>query len=181
MNMRQELVSLLTLGALGTAVMAILSLLRPDDSQRIVGWWLVGLSCVTLIAAASILGKLLPIYRRPTRKRRSGPKIPRPNRPERVIQIERMVISAKWSQREFRARLRPVLAGIAAQRLETYRNIDPKIDPQAAQLMLGEDVWVTLETTVSAPGDDGPGLSVSAVNRIVTKLEGISGSASTNS
>jgi len=181
MNMRQELVTLLGLGVLGTAAMGILSLLRPDDSQRIIGWWLIGLSCIALIAAASILGKLLPIYRRPARKRRAGAKMPHSGRPERVVQIERMVTSAKWSQREFRARLRPLLAVIAAHRLQSYRNIDPRTDPQAAQQALGHDVWVTLETTVSAPGDDGPGMSVGAVNRIVTTLEGIGGPARTNS
>lgn len=172
--LRQEIISLLTFMVLATIAMAVLALIRPDDSAGIVRWWLITLTCVVLFTATSVLSKMMPIYRKPGRARKVQA-LPYASRPERVVQIERMVTSAKWSQREFRARLRPLLARIAAQRLVTYRNIDPASDPDAARAILGDATWTTLEATVISAGNEGPGLSVDDVHKIVTTMEDIGG------
>jgi hypothetical protein len=181
MRRSQELISILTITILITMGVGIIAVMSPDRSKWLVQWWMVGISGLALFGAVTVLGKILPVWHRTRPKRLPRGMQPASLRPERVVQIERMIVSAKWSQREYRARLRPVLSKVARQQLIAYHGIDPVENPDAAREILGDRLWLALETPVTAPGDDGAGIARDEVNRMVATLEGIGGSTRAHS
>jgi hypothetical protein len=157
---------------------AIVSLIRPDDSEFLVRIWLIAITAILLFSTVGLLGRVLPVYHSPRQSFQLRRGIALSNRPDRAVQIERMVTSGKWSQREFRARLRPVLLTIAQQRLLTYRGIDARAHPEAAAEVLGDRIWTILVTPIHGSDDDGPGFSMQAMDQMVTALEDIGGNTS---
>ena len=175
-TIRAPLVTLATLLFLASLGLLLLALVRPGESERFIRWWLLFAGVAMLGTTAVIVARSLPGPPRGVDRygRRTGEAAA--DLPDRLQQIDRMLTSATWSSREYRARLRPVLLTIAGQRLRTQRGIDIDQAPDSAIAVLGEEVWEHLTTPVEAPGSDGRGLTVAQIGRIVATLEDVGGS-----
>ena len=167
--------SMVTTIVVATAALIAGSLWRPDDSHRLIRWWLIAIASYAVFVAVGLVNRALPgvpIAGARPRLRRRASESPRP---DRVQQIERMITSSTWSSREFRARLRPMLAEIATDRMRVASAIDGAQEPAATEALLGSDVYTLLTTTVNDPGSDGRGVTINDIERIVQTLEAIGG------
>jgi hypothetical protein len=177
MYMRGQLIGLALLTLCASLALLVLSLVRPDDSDRFIRWWLLAIGAAVLATAASIVIRTLPRHAGVGQGNRKRSAVSETAVPDRLAQIERMITSATWSTLEYRARLRPVLLEIAEQRLLLYHAIDAQKQPERARAVIGSDIWELLTRSVVEPGAEGKGLTANEITRIVATLEGISATA----
>jgi hypothetical protein len=79
---------------------------------------------------------------------------------------------AGTSRRHYDHGLRPLLARLVTARLAERHGLDAARQPERAAAILGEDVWPLVDPSRPASNDrDAPGVSLTALTRIVTKLE----------
>jgi hypothetical protein len=87
----------------------------------------------------------------PTRQRRG--RVQEQSRPEQLITLQRLVISAKANTLHVHAYLRPLLAEIAAQRLAAHGYALESIPEDRGRRLLGEPLWEIVRPNRPFPED----------------------------
>jgi hypothetical protein len=135
--------------------------------------WLVALGA--LAAAALVRGSLAP-YRQvrvvPVRIERRRPHVP--ERPAGLAELERAVDYAAWNPADLNRRLRPLLRGVAAHRLQARRGVDIDRDPGVARQLLGDVAWDLIQ--VPAATDSAvrlTGAGPPAIRETIERLEAL--------
>ena len=157
-----------------TFVVATLGVTLPGLWPALLRWYAVAIGVLAVAGAIRALTLRTPVDARRPRDvwQETGP--PPDATPPRIGEIERMVVSAKWSAVDFNARLRPVLWEIAAQRLATHEGLDLGRDP-AARARLGEATWTLLAPRGAVADRRSGGVTPEAVRAVVDQLEAIGG------
>jgi hypothetical protein len=94
-----------------------------------------------------------------------------PYRPDSIKEIEGIVKSAP-SGRHLHRRLRPLLQGIARERLRAYR-VDLDASPDAAAHLLGPDLYEIVRGDRPLPPEGSRGSSPQEVASLVDRLEAL--------
>lgn len=93
-----------------------------------------------------------------TRRRRTVTQAP--GRPDQLISLERLVVSAGTSAVHAHAYLRPVLMEIASRRLAAHGHALDRMPEPAARDLLGDRLWELVRPDRPFPEDrQGPGVS----------------------
>lgn len=128
----------------------------------------IGLVALAGIAVAAILA-LLPDARPARRRRRVAPA---PDRPDQLVALERLVISAGTSAVQVHAYLRPVLVEIASRRLAARGQTLERLPDPAARALLGDRLWDLVRPDRPFPEDrHGPGVSAHELGAMLAVLE----------
>jgi hypothetical protein len=166
-----ELRRMLAPAAVLTGLLAVDIVFRPMPFGLAFRAWLVALG--GLAAAALVRGSLGPyqqVWVEPVRFQRR--RLPAPERPPGLEDVERAVDFAAWNPADFNRRLRPLLREVAAHRLQSRRGIDIDRDPRAARQLLGEVPWALVDTTALERTDAAPvGGSPLAIRETIQRLE----------
>jgi hypothetical protein len=174
-RVKRAALAVLAVAVLATVGLLAVALVRPGEATAALRGWLLVVGASALAAAARVAAKVYPRHRR-TGFDRIQERPPTPAEPpERLKQLESIVMAAGWDRREFQARLRPVLWTIAGQRLATYRSVDLAAEPDVARAVLGERVWDLLTTPIDIHDRDGPGIVPAELRTVVETLEGLDG------
>jgi hypothetical protein len=102
-------------------------------------------------------------------------------RPERgstseLAAVERLLSLSVASAEDEHTRLRPLVTGIARQRLADHAGVQLDGDPQAAAAALGPEVWELIRADRPPPPDRrGRGIAPARLRRVVESLEQIGG------
>jgi hypothetical protein len=108
----------------------------------------------------------------PMRQRRGQP--PQPSRPEQLVELERLVISAKANTLHAHAYLRPLLAEIVSRRLSARGYALESIPDDRGRRLLGEPLWEIVRPNRPFPEDrHAPGVSEGKFREILDVLEGL--------
>lgn len=122
------------------------------------------LEILTLVIGAMVMLIVLP---RPPRPRRSEHTPPHAARPADLARVEHAV-AARQTGAEVHARLRPLLAEIAAARLGRRR----RLTSAEARGLLGDELWELVRPDRQRPTDPrAPGLSLDQIAQMTDRLE----------
>jgi hypothetical protein len=128
----------------------------------------IALGAAAAIAAAvcvAILPQTTPVGRR-TRVE------PAPSRPEQLVRLERLVISAGASSLQLHAYLRPLLVEVASQRLAGRGRALERMTADDARELLGDRMWEIVRPDRPFPEDrSGPGITPCELADIIDRLE----------
>ena len=97
-----------------------------------------------------------------------------PTRPNELIRVERDLLLGTENAGHFHGRLLPLLRGAAAARLASHHGIDLERQPEAAQRLVGDELWQYVRPDREQPADlyaSGP--SVRVVRSLVEGIEAI--------
>ncbi|HEY7197536.1 MAG TPA: hypothetical protein VH306_10130 [Gaiellaceae bacterium] len=168
--MRRALpVGLLVLAAAGA--LAAVATSFPSQRTRAVAAFLLFLGAVGVVFALTAL-------RRARRTRRSAFELAlaaRSAEKRRLRALDRMehdVVQSLANPLDLHRRLRPVLRDVAAQRLAAGHGIDLDRRPEAAQALLGDELWELVRPERPEPDElTGTRLDAGGLDRILTRLE----------
>jgi hypothetical protein len=128
----------------------------------------VGLVVLAAIAVAACVS-LLPDARPTRRSRRAAPA---PARPDQLVALERLVVSAGTSAVHAHAYLRPLLAEIASRRLAARGQTLERMPDAAARELLGDHLWDLVRPDRPFPEDrHGPGVAPQELRAMLGLLE----------
>jgi hypothetical protein len=128
----------------------------------------IGLIVLAGVAVAACVA-LLPDAR-PTRGRRRA--APAPARPDQLLELERLVVSAGASALQVHAYLRPLLVEIASRRLAARGRTLARMPDEAARELLGDRLWEIVRPDRPFPEDrQGPGLAPQELRAMLGVLE----------
>lgn len=97
-----------------------------------------------------------------------------PGRPEELVRLEDQVSLAVSLEADLRARLRPLVAEVAAQRLRSRHGLDLERDREAARALLGEEAWALVAPDAPRPPDRfAPGIPPARLARILDAVEAL--------
>ena len=157
-------------GLAATAALVVLLALRPLSTSRALAIWVV------LVAAMTLL--LLVQQSRDGRGARSRfeATLHRPlataPQPVELLRMERDLELGIASAGHAHHRLLPILREAAVARLASRHGIDLERRPEAAQALLGEDVWELLRPDRPEPADRfDPGVPRERVAAAIQRLE----------
>ncbi len=106
--------------------------------------------------------------RRPLRRHR------RPRTASDLATVERLLSLSVSSAEDEHTRLRPLVTGIARQRLADHTGVRLDGDPRAAAAAVGPEVWELIRPDRAAPPDRrGRGIPPARLRRVVESLERI--------
>lgn len=161
--------------AVATVALILVGLTVPFHLAAAVRWYCVALGSIASVALLRLTFTRFPVMwqtepwpaalsARPLREEPSRPRL-----------IRRAVARAAWDPVGSRSQLSPILRGIAAQRLATYRRIALDQQPGAARAVLGDRTWalLTFDASTDAPGDAASELS--GLHTAVEVLEALNG------
>jgi hypothetical protein len=115
--------------------------------------------CIALVPAGPPLG--------PRRAPTSDPSLP-----QQLVELERLVVSARASSLHLHAYLRPLLAEIAATRLAARGVTLERMADEAGQRLLGDRLWELVRPGRPFPEDRrGPGVSAHELSGMLDTLE----------
>jgi hypothetical protein len=107
---------------------------------------------------------------RPTGGRRRA--APAPPRPDQLVELERLVVSAGTSAVQVHAYLRPLLAEIAARRLAARGGTLERMPDAAGRELLGDRLWDLVRPDRPFPEDrQGPGVAPQELRAMLGVLE----------
>jgi hypothetical protein len=107
---------------------------------------------------------------RPTRGRRRA--APAPPRPDQLVALERVVVSAGTSAVHVHAYLRPLLVEIASRRLAARGQTLERMPDTAARELLGDRLWDLVRPDRPFPEDrHGPGVAPQELRAMLGVLE----------
>ena len=125
------------------------------------------IALAAIVVAACVSG--LP-EARPTRRRRRTP--PPPARPDQLLALERLVVSAGTSPVQVHAYLRPLLIEITARRLAARGQSLARMPDPVARGMLGGRLWQIVRPDRPFPDDrHGPGVTPDELGEMLAVLE----------
>lgn len=102
------------------------------------------------------------------------PRLPKRSRPEQVVKLERLVVTAEANQLQAHAYLRPVLAEIASWRLAAHGHALESIPKERGQGLLGELLWEIVRPDRPFPEDRlAPGVSKEQLDEMLDVLEAL--------
>jgi len=128
----------------------------------------IGLVVLAGIAVA-VCVSLVPDPRSTRRRRRAAPA---PGRPDQLVELERLVISAGTSAVHVHAYLRPLLAEIASRRLAARGQTLERMTDTAARELLGDRLWDLVRPDRPFPEDrHGPGVAPQELRAMLGVLE----------
>jgi hypothetical protein len=126
---------------------------------------LVVLAGVAVIVCVSLLPDA-----RPTRHKR--PVAPRPPRPDQLVELERLVVSAGTSAVQVHAYLRPLLVEIATRRLALRGQTLERMPDAVGRELLGSRLWEIVRPDRPFPDDRrGPGVAPQQLGAMLEVLE----------
>ncbi len=161
-------------GAVVTAVLLALVVLRIPYLLLAFRFWLVALGAIALVflVSRSLAGWPVgdgPRLRLPWGWWRRAPR-------RRVRQLEELEHTVGFSAStafDAHYRLRPILTRIADHRL-ALRGTGLRASPQRAQQLLGAEAWELIRPDRAEPADrTAPGLDLPRLGRILDRLDGI--------
>lgn len=128
----------------------------------------IGLLVLAGIAVAACVS-LLPD---PRATRRRARVTPAPSRPDQLVALERLVVSAGTSAVHVHAYLRPLLVEIAARRLAGRGQTLERMPDAVGREVLGERLWDVVRPDRPFPGDrHGPGIAPRELQAMLAVLE----------
>lgn len=137
------------------------------------GWFGVAVLAMVVLAAAA-LAVVARAYRSPAGPPRAAGDPPAATDPAASAR-ERCVGTVSWAlhgPREADASLRPALARIADTLLDARTGRGLRTDPAAARRLLGSELFTFVDPARAIRGhDEGGGLTVDVVERMLTRLE----------
>lgn len=126
---------------------------------------LVVVAGIAVIVCVSLLPDARPIQRR-------RPLAPRPPRPDQLVELERLVVSAGTSAIQVHAYLRPLLVEIAARRLALRGQTLERMPDAVGRELLGNRLWDIVRPGRPFPEDrQGPGVAPQQLRAILEVLE----------
>lgn len=106
----------------------------------------------------------------PTRRRRAA--VVKPSRPEQLVALERLVVTAGANALHVHAYLRPLLAEIASRRLAARGRTLERMPESVGRQVLGDRLWEIVRPRRPFPEDrDGPGVSPQDLRAMLGVLE----------
>jgi hypothetical protein len=166
--LRQSAVSV----AVASVAVVVLLGARPISRQTtLAGYGIllaaIGMATLTRAMRDSRSDSPSPLERQLTRER-----VP-PTRPNELIRVERDLLLGTENAGHFHARLLPLLRGAAAARLSRI-GVDLARQPEAAQRLLGDELWTFVRPDREQPHDvHAAGPSVRVVRRLVEGIEAL--------
>jgi len=158
---------------LATAVLLGLVLALPGQRALFVGIYELTLGAIGILAILGSLRakqpralELSPFERAPQR----------PPRAEQVAELERLdrvLVMASTSAFDVHHRLRPLVRGLAAERLHAHHGVDLEREPERAKALAGDELWELLRPDRELGRRSGPGLPMPATSRVVDELEAL--------
>ena len=128
----------------------------------------IGLVVLAGIAVA-VCVTLLPDVRS-TRRQRAL--VPGPARPDQLVELERLVVSAGTSTVQVHAYLRPLLVEIAARRLAARGQAVDRMPDAVGRELLGDRLWDIVRPARSFPEDrQAPGVAPHELRAMLEVLE----------
>ena len=125
---------------------------RFEGSRSLaVNAWLLAIGSLALWFCWRVLASALPTPGRSAFDSVRDRPLEPPSRVADVIEIEAILLDAEWSWGGVEHRLRPLLRRIASARLMEKYQIDMESQPEAAQRILGDELWALV-----GPGAYGP-------------------------
>lgn len=156
------------------AVVALVALLalRPLSTSRALAIWVLVVAAIALV--------LLVRHSRGRRKPASrfewalrGRKEPPPP-PVELLRMERELELGIADATHAHRRLLPLLRAAAEARLASRRGVELDRRPEAAEAVLGEDVWELLRPDRPEPADrHGPGVPREQVAAVIERVESL--------
>jgi len=126
---------------------------------------LVVLAGIVVVVCVSLLPDA-----RPTRRRRVAP--PAPERPDQLVALERLVVTAGTSAVHVHAYLRPLLVEIASRRLAGRGQTLERMPDTTARELLGDRLWDIVRPDRPFPEDrQGPGVAPQELRAMLGVLE----------
>jgi hypothetical protein len=167
-----RLVRRLAMPALVAVVVLVgLLALRPLPTSRALAIWIV-------VVAAIALTLLVRDSRGPRQRSRfdealRGRTEP-PQQPVELLRMERELELGIADATHAHRRLLPLLRAAAEARLASRRGVDLDRRPDAAEALLGEDVWELLRPDRPEPADrHGPGVPRASVTAVIERVESL--------
>jgi hypothetical protein len=154
----------------GVVLVALLAL-RPLSTSRALAIWIV-------VVAAIALVMLVRHSRGPQHSSRfeaalRGRKEP-PQPPVELLRMERELELGIADATHAHRRLLPLLRAAATARLASHRGVELDRRPDAAEALLGADVWELLRPDRPEPLDrHGPGVPRERVTAVIERLESL--------
>jgi hypothetical protein len=158
--------------AVATIALVVLLGARPISRETILAGYAIvvaaiGMAALTRAMRESRFDTPSPFEQQLTRER-----VP-PTRPNELIRVERDLLLGTENAGHFHARLLPLLRGAAAARLSRH-GVDLTRQPEAAQRLLGDELWTVVRPDREEPDDlYAAGPSVRAVRRLVERIEAL--------
>jgi hypothetical protein len=152
-------------------VLVVLLALRPLSTSRALAIWVVVVAAIALV--------LLVRHSRGTQRTsrfeaalRGRPETPQP--PVELLRMERELELGIADATHAHRRLLPLLRAAAEARLVLRRGIELDRRPEAAEVLLGEDVWELLRPDRPEPADrHGPGVPRERVAAVIERVESL--------
>jgi hypothetical protein len=127
---------------------------------------------LVVLGAIGVAGAVARLPVPPPRRRRIRSSAKVPPRPDQLIALERLVLSASTSALQAHAYLRPVLVDIAAARLAAHgRDLD-RMPEASGRELLGDRLWDIVRPGRPFPDDrQAPGVASQELGEMLEVLE----------
>lgn len=145
----------------------------PDHAQLLERGYLLTLGALAVWTLARMIRLAYPTQHDSPFVQALRPRSVRVTRPTELERLEHDVRFACSSARDFHARLRPPLRAIATERLVARRSLDVAVNRDAAQAVLGTQVWEALFVERELPDFQEPGVAMSTLRVILDTLEAL--------
>jgi hypothetical protein len=155
-------------------VLVLLLALRPLSTSRALAIWVVVVAAIALLLLVrhSRGGRALQHASRFEAALRGRKETPQP--PVELLRMERELELGIADATHAHRRLLPLLRAAATARLASRRGIEFDRRPEAAEALLGEDVWELLRPDRPAPADrHGPGVPRERVAAAIERVESL--------
>jgi hypothetical protein len=160
--------------SLAVATVALVALLgaRPISRETILAGYAIVVAAIGMVSLTRAMRASRFVNPSPFEQRLTRERIP-PTRPNELIRVERDLLLGTENAGHFHARLLALLRGAAAARLSGH-GVDLVRQPEAAQRLLGDELWTFVRPDREEPDDlyaSGP--SVRVVRRLVEQIEAL--------
>jgi hypothetical protein len=171
--LRALIVSTVMAAVGATVLMLVLTSVAPHHGRRLIAGWLVVLAfLVTRVLLYALLG--VRVLGRSAFDAALLPHRAERSRPEELDRLRRLLVLASASGTHAHTRLRPLLRGIAADRLAWRHGLGLDRQPEAARRLLGEAAWELVRPD-AAPVEDryARGPSPATIDEAIRSLEAL--------
>jgi hypothetical protein len=157
----------------GVAAFAVAAL-APVPGEAVLAGALVLLGALTAAELVRVIARVQGGTRESAFERALGRRPAAAPRPDDLVRLEDQVAMAVSLASDLHARLRPLVAEVAAQRLRTRHGVDLERRPDAARALLGEEAWELVRPDAAAPADRfARGISSARLARCLDAVEAL--------
>jgi hypothetical protein len=160
--------------SLAVATIALIALLgaRPISRETTLAGYAIVVAAIGMAALTRAMRESRYESPSPFEQQLTRERVP-PTRPNELIRVERDLLLGTENAGHFHARLLPLLRGAAAARL-SHHGVDLGRRPEAAQRLLGDELWTFVRPDRKEPDDlDAAGPSLRVVRRLVERIEAL--------